>query len=117
MAELTRKDPDIQQVTMDMSNDKCKRCGRCCTHVGRTFWRNADLTDPVLIERAENTESSDGATPCEMLLIKNGFGTCLIDDQKPRECREYPENTDTGLCFLEIDMAGCADKKGLSDPA
>ena len=52
--------------------DKCKRCGRCCMHM----------------------HTDDTGMPCESLLVKDGIATCLIQNNKPEVCKNYPDHPD-----------------------
>lgn len=89
---------------------ECKRCGRCCLEVGRTFWKNGNYDDiPELKKRANNGDHEDGDLPCEMLAIIEGKAICLIQrdygyEAKPRVCRGYPEEGE--LCFQEQSLMG-----------
>lgn len=88
---------------------ECKRCGRCCIEVGRTFWKNGRYDDiPALEKLASNGDHEDGSLPCEMLEIVKGLAVCKIEREygrqyKPVTCRDYPE--DGELCFREQAMA------------
>lgn len=93
---------------------ECKRCGRCCAEVGRTFWKGGDYEEfAELNEWANDGDHEDSGLPCEMLSfgfdsqVQDGkvkVATCLIEalygrQFKPRVCREYPEEGQ--LCFRE----------------
>ena len=91
---------------------ECKRCGRCCVEVGRTFWKNGNYEKyPELNEWANDGDHEDGGLPCEMLSFgydaevpeRKNVAICLIEalygrDAKPKVCREYPNDEP---CFRE----------------
>lgn len=85
--------------------EECKRCGKCCVSVGRTFWKIGDYEKyPELNDRANNGDYEDNGKPCEMLRFENGIAVCIIEreygrDVKPVACREYPECNDEP-CFF-----------------
>ena len=93
---------------MSRQGHKCFRCGLCCLTVGRTFWKNGDFENNAeLNEPANNGDYEDGGLPCEMLEMKNGRATCLIQSRygrqyKPAVCRDYPEDGEP--CELENEI-------------
>lgn len=87
---------------------KCKRCGLCCSDVGRTFWKAGFIDDPPfggdkqLLAEAKNGDHEDGGLACEKLVFKRGKPFCTIYDNRPSVCREYP---DGDLCRREEQAA------------
>ena len=83
----------------------CKRCGKCCIEVGRTFWKVGDYGKiPELDEIARNGDHEDNELPCEQLEMVNSKAICKIHRDygypaKPKVCSRYPE--DGELCFRE----------------
>ena len=68
-------------VRTQMRTHKCKRCGRCCIEVGRTFWKNGNYKAiPDLDVLANNGDHEDGGLPCEMLSHGNGVAVCGIEE-------------------------------------
>lgn len=81
----------------------CNRCGECCTHMILSF--NIDDDWPaekewllahvgVVVETEEDSEALVRlALPCRHLVpAENGEpASCLVHDDKPRVCLEYPE--------------------------
>ena len=54
---------------------KCKRCGQCC--------KRRVVADGEIVEVA-----------CDFLYYENGIAYCMIYDERPEECRRYPESPD-----------------------
>jgi len=81
---------------------KCRRCGKCCLNVGRTFFTGSE--HPLIKVILDNTEEFYDSGKCEMLIWEKGKWVCLIQKYlgkaaKPRACRDYP--FDGGKCFYE----------------
>ena len=61
----------------------CERCGLCCMLNG-------------------SFDGSDNDTgPCNSLSMKDGIATCLLQDEKPDVCLDYPDGE---KCFREQGM-------------
>ncbi|MCK9570165.1 hypothetical protein M0R72_14570 [Candidatus Pacearchaeota archaeon] len=83
----------------ERSEHKCSRCGLCCQQ--GTIWVNSQHP---LIQRIVKVLYGYGALsdgffrndgPCDMLVVRDGAATCLIEkylgfECKPDACQDYP---------------------------
>ncbi len=83
-------------MTLHKIKQVCKRCGRCCIDVGRTFWKTGSYEDiEELNKLAHNGDHEDNGLPCEMLSFDcDRTAVCRIQeiygyDAKPTVCKEH----------------------------
>ena len=78
----------------------CRRCGECCLFIAIKVPGNEVLPD-VVHEwmQARDLKLEDGflviPSPCQMLNYdENGSAVCMIQDNKPLLCKNYPATVD-----------------------
>jgi len=80
----------------------CKRCGKCCSIVGRLHWTTGNLD---AMQKKFLRDILAGNPVCEMLVYEGGQAVCLVHkmfgkEHKPVACQEYNED---GKCEAQND--------------
>ena len=96
---------DTQNAKRATKGHVCRRCGRCCQDLGRSFWVHSEheLVSAMAARLGDGFYTDTGA--CDMLKVAaSGRATCLLQKWlghrgKPKACREYPFNGEK--CFAE----------------
>lgn len=85
---------------------ECKRCGACCLTARMSLSKNGlaggnivairdllrwwSLRPKAFVREGEDTIEFGIDLPCKFLVFEDGKANCLINDNKPQLCRDFP---------------------------